>query len=551
MSSPKETPRQKMIGMMYLFYTALLALNVSAEVLSAFSLVDGSLRKTNEITEGSIDNAQSEFQKAFTNDSASVAPYKLLSEQVVAEANKTYDTIQYFKDLLVCVLEGAVDATATMPDTAALRAKAFSDGILDAHTVDVDELLTKKDDNNVGGQIFIQDGRSKEIQSTIEQYRQVLIDIVNKDTSSMPQAVAGRNSLITNIQSTLNTNKIASSNGEADSIDWSIANFEHLPAAGVLTLMTKMQADVRNTESSMLNYLLSQIGKNDMKFNCIKAVVNSPSNYVLVGQQYKAEVFIAAYDSTQTPDIVLNGGGTIPVSQGVGVFTGNTSSVGIKSWGGVIKLKNKTTGEIKEYPFSSQYEVGQPSVSVSPTKMNVFYIGVDNPVEIQASGVPAEKINASLAGAGSITRKGGANWVVRVKTPGKVNIRCSAQVDGGTKDFGSKEFRVKSVPDPIAMVGNLGDGQSVSKSLLTSQFVRAELKDFDFDLKFKITKFSVSANVKGFEKTAHSQSASFTSEQKSLINGLPQNSRVYLEGITAVGPDGTPRKLGRIMFTVK
>ena len=536
----KETPRQKMIGMMYLFYTALLALNVSAEILSAFTLVDASLRKTNEITEGVIGDTQNEFVKAMVNDSAGVAPYKALADQVITEANKAYDNIQFWKEKLVFTLE-------QVENEQQLREMHEND-----QESYIGDLVSKKDDNNVGGQIFIQEGHSKEIQDTREAYRDFLISIVNKDTVSTEQAKAARASLINQIQQMLSTAKTKSENGEGDSIPWNVANFEHLPAAGVLALMTKMQADVRNTESSMLTYLLGQIGKSDMKFNAIKAVVNSPSSYVLVGQPYKAEVFIAAYDSTQNPDILV-GGSPIPVNQGVGTFTGNTSSPGVKSWGGVIKLKNKSTGEVKEYPFQSSYEVGVPSVSVSPTKMNVFYIGVDNPVEISASGVPAEKVNASITGGGTLVRKSGAEWVVRVKSQGEVTINCSANIDGQTKSLGSKKFRVKRVPDPRAVIGT-GDNKTggvIAKNSLINQIVRAEMENFDFDLKFQIVQFTVSATVKGFTQSQESRSSSFTAAQKQIISQVPANGKVYIEDIKAKGPDGSVRNLSPIKYTVK
>lgn len=535
----KETPRQKMIGMMYLFYTALLALNVSAEILSAFSLVDASLRKTNEITEGVIGDTQNEFVKAMVNDTAGVAPYKTLADQVIAEANKAYDNIQFWKEKLVFTLEQVENEQ---------QLREMHDNDQDSY---IGDLVSKKDDNNVGGQIFIQEGHSKEIQDTRESYRDFLINIVNKDTVSTEQAKAARASLINQIQQMLSTAKTKSENGEGDSIPWNVANFEHLPAAGVLALMTKMQADVRNTESSMLTYLLGQIGKSDMKFNAIKAVVNSPSNYVLVGQPYKAEVFIAAYDSTQNPDILV-GGQPIPVAQGVGTYTGNTSSVGTRTWGGVIKLKNKSTGEIKEYPFQSTYEVGQPSVSVSPTKMNVFYIGVDNPVEISASGVPAEKVNASISG-GSIRHTSGANYIVNVKSPGEVTVNCSANIDGTTKPLGSKKFRVKRVPDPMASVGTGENkrGGMIAKNSLINQVVRAEMENFDFDLKFTVVGFTVSATVKGFTQNAESRSGQFTAQQKQLIAGVPAGGKVYIEDIKAKGPDGSTRNLNTIKFTVR
>jgi len=535
-----------MIGMMYLFYTALLALNVSAEILSAFSLVDGSLRKTNAITEGVIESSITEFAKAEQLNPKGVGPVKALADQVVAEADKAYNTIQYYKEQLVFTLEGV----SSMDELYSKNELNYEEA---KNEVYFGDLVSKKDDNNVGGQIFITEHKGDSVAQSRIDFREMLIDIVKKDTSTVPAMVSARQNMIESIRQMLATDKMKSEN-EEDSIPWAVANFEHLPAAGVLSLMTKMQSDVRNTESSMLSYLLGQIGKSDMKFNAIKAVVNSPSNYVLLNEPYKAEIFIAAYDSTQNPDILV-GGSPIPVQNGVGTFTGNTSSVGLKSFAGVIKMLNKSTGEIKEYPFKSEYEVGQSSLSVSPTKMNVLYIGVANPIDITASGVPAEKLNVSISG-GSIVKSGAAgSYTATVKAAGKANITVTATIDGKTRNLGTREFRVKRVPDPVAVVGTdpaNRRGGTISKATLANQAgVKADLENFDFDLKFVVTSFTVSANIKGFVKDEPSKSAAFTPAQKALINQLAPGSRVSIDDIKAKGPDGSIRDLGSINFKLK
>ncbi len=563
MSGGKETPRQKMIGMMYLFYTALLALNVSAEILTAFTMVDGSLRKTNAITEGVIDNTQNEFVKAMVNDSASVAKYKDLADQVVVAADKAYREIQHYKLALVGTLEGVYTAdykkqfelSDTTTDNSienALREAKAADipDAMNKDLVDIDDLLTKKDDNNVGGEIFIMNGQGKAVEDSRTNYRDFLIDIIKKASDTSAASKAAMESLKESLEQMLSTEPMKSQNDEGEMVPWSNSNFEHLPAAGVLTLMTKMQSDVRNTESSVLSYLLSQIGKTDMKFNAIKAVVNAKSSYVLVGQPYKAEIFIAAYDSTQNPDILV-GGSPIPVNQGVGIFTGNTSSVGTRSFGGVIKLKNKSTGEIKEYPFKGEYEVGQSSLSVSPTKMNVLYIGVPNPIDITASGVPAEKLNVSISG-GSIAKAGQAgSYIAQVKSPGTVNITVTANVDGQTKNLGSKQFRVKRVPDPVAKVAGKREGTVTKAELAAQAGVKADLENFDFDMKFNVVSFKVSATIKGFSQDATANSAAFTAQQKQIISQVPSGGKVYIEDIKAKGPDGSIRSLGTIAFKIK
>jgi gliding motility-associated protein GldM len=565
----KETPRQAMIGMMYLFYTALLALNVSAEILTAFTLVDGSLRKTNTITEGVIEGTQTEFAKAMINNPAGTKKYNDLAVEVAAAADKAYKEIQHYKLALVGTLEGVYgdnDYTAPYSEASdakdqeiekALRDKWVADKpeAADPNLVDIDDLVSKKDDNNVGGEIFITKGQGKVIAAGREGYKNTLIDIVNKGTDNSEASQKAKQSLIASLNELLSTARMKSESDDIDSVDWDVSNFEHLPAAGVLTLMTKMQADVRNTESSVLSYLISQIGKTDMKFNAIRAVVSpTTSSYVLVNEPYKADVFIAAYDSAQNPDILV-GGSPLKVEKGVGKYTGNTSSVGVKTFSGVIKLKNNSTGEIKEYPFKSEYEVGQSSLSVSPTKMNVLYIGVPNPLEVTASGYNSEKLHVTIS-QGSVSKGTAAGaYSALVKTPGTAKVTVTATVDGQTKNLGTREFRVKRVPDPRASVTTKeawGKGGTVSKAMLAaSAGVKAELENFDFDMKFQITGFKVSATIKGFVQDATSTGPAFTAQQKTIINQAPAGSKLYIEEIKAKGPDGSLRDLGAIVLKLK
>lgn len=533
----KETPRQAMIGMMYLFYTALLALNVSAEILSAFSIVDSSLRKTNAITENVISNTQTEFQKAMVNNPAGVKQYKELADEVSAEADKAYNLIQEWKEKFVCTLEGG----QTIADVYSAQGK-------DPNTVYMGDLIQKKDDNNVGGQLFITEKHGEDIENSRVAFREFCAKTINKDTTKAFEQ--SRAQVIESVNQMLATDKVESENEPGTFITWSESNFEHLPAAGVMALMTKMQSDVRNTESSVLTYLLGMIGKADMKFNAIKAVVSAPKSYLLVGDTYEADVFIAAYDSTQNPEITVNGGSALPVQNGVGKYKATASGVGNKTFNGVIKLKNTATGEIKSYPYKGEYEVGQPSLSVSPTKMNVLYIGVPNPMDITASGYNSEKLQVSIS-SGSITKTGNGTYSVQVKQAGKATITVSC--DG--KVIGKKEFRVKRVPDPRACIGkdpaNMYGGTMAKASLSAQAGVLANLENFDFDMKFTVTGFTVSATLKGFREEASSNGPAFSAQQKQIISSVPSGQKVYIEDIKAKGPDGSVRNLGALSFKLK
>ena len=185
--------------------------------------------------------------------------------------------------------------------------------------------------------------------------------------------------------------------------------------------------------------------------------------------------------------------------------------------------------------------------------MNVFYIGVPNPVEVTASGIPAEKLHVGIS-QGSIT-KAANGYVVNVKSPGTVKINVSATVDGQTKTFPAKEFRVKRVPDPKAAVGSdpkTKFGGIIQKAVLAAQpGVKAELENFDFDMKFTVTGFTVSATIKGFTQDVNCNGPSFTAQAKSLINSVPSGGKLYIENIKAKGPDGSVRDLGSISYKLK
>jgi len=516
MAHGKETPRQKMIGMMYLVLTALLALNVAAEVLNAFSLMDESLRKSTENTVTKNGDIYSKFEAANKENPAKTGPWKKKADEVGTKATELFNYIQELKVKIVQTIEGPQGDP---------------------------EHIEKKDDINIPGQIMITEKRAATLKQKIDEYRDFLIGMVDDKNNE---------GLVNGIKSNLSTDDVAGQE-KGSTVKWEAAYFESMPSAGVIALMSKMQADVRTAEANMLDYLYTKIDEGSFKFNKIEAIVTSPSNYVLMGQPFKAQVFIAASDSTIAPVIKLDGGSELPVEGGKGIYTGSTGSPGPKSFGGVIEMKNPKTQEIMKFPFKSEYTVGQASLVVSPLKMNVFYIGVDNPVDVSVPGVPPSKVNAFLSGGGSIVRRGN-NYVVRVKGPqgSKVNVGATAELDGQKKNMGSREFRVKKVPDPVAKVGGQRGG-TVAKNWLAAQTgVQAVLENFDFDLRFNIASFTVSATDKGgYVQEARSTSARFTAQQQNLLRAVQSKRKVYIEDIKASGPDGTVRDLGSLTFKIK
>ena len=227
MAHGKETPRQKMIGMMYLVLTALLALNVAAEVLNAFSLIDDSLRKSTENTVNKNGDIYTKFEAAYKENESKTKPWKDKADKVRVEATGLVDYIQELKVKIVQTVEGPQgDPTH----------------------------VEKKDDINVPGQIMITEKengkqRAEILKEKIDGYREFLIGMVDDPTKNV--------GIIDGFKSNLSTDDVIGQEGSP--VPWIFAHFDQLPLAGVVALMSKMQADIRNAEANMLDYLFTKI----------------------------------------------------------------------------------------------------------------------------------------------------------------------------------------------------------------------------------------------------------------------------------------------------
>lgn len=522
MSHGNLSPRQKMINMMYLILTALLAMNVSAEVLNAFVMVNESIRNTEDVIRAKNDALFTEFNSKYEANPNKVKPWKDVADQVKIE---TEDLIAFIESLKEEILTGAGEDT-------------------EKYDTEGTGTIQKKDERELPMYVMKEQGNALKLKEKIDAYREKLISIYNEKGAD--------SSAIVSLRTNLNTDPVVGQEGKE--IPWEIANFDQLPMVAVLTMLSKMKTDILNAEADMVAFLFNKIEAGSFKFNKLEAIVKpEKSDLVLQGEPYKAYVFIAASDTTQEPQIIMSGGNELPIDPTTkyGIFTGPTGSPGIKPFSGTIKvLRPGSTNDYIDIDFDHEYQVTVPSVSVSPTKMNVFYIGVDNPVDVTAAGIAASDISVSMSGGGSITPRGNGKYIARVR--GGTSVRVNVSAEG--RSLGSKEFRVKRVPDPYAVIGtgaNKKGGLMPQTTLVNMRGIRAEMENFDFDLNFRITSFNVTCNIDGFDETARSGSGSFTSQQKNIMRKAKRGSRVIIEDVKAVGPDGTTRKLNDIVLKLQ
>jgi hypothetical protein len=551
MAHGKETPRQKMIGMMYLVLMAMLALNVSNEVLNAFGVLDDGLKRTIATLEQTNDKVLSDFTAQYELNKTKVGPWLEKAQKVKEDADKIFNFIQ---DNQIKILEISRDQDA-----------------IDAEKNIDTKLIKSKDNTEAPAIVMIGDNNEKagkELRIMLDDYRNYLITEVVQSESSA--------TIRESIESALSTTPTAKEGGKekaaghTEALSWESEHFEHLPLSGVITIMSGLQINVRNAESEALKYLYGQISAGEVSFNKVSATIIPNSNYIIKGNDYRAEVFLAASDTTADPDIYVTtdsrpydsveiGPKTyeykrregveytkldVVKSSGKGIFKVPATSLGMKRWGGVIEVTSPSGTMVK--PFRQSYLVAEGSFSVAPIKMNVFYLGVDNPVDVSVAGVQPDKVDISVTNARHV--KEGGSYIIRPIRPGNAFVIVYAEIDGEKREMGRKEFRVKTVPTPVAMVNNQKGG-AINQGVLLAQIgVIAEMEAFEFDLKFTITEFTVSAVVQGFVREYSSKSDHFTQDQKNLIKSLTRGNSVYIQDIKAVGPDGATRPLSTINF---
>jgi gliding motility-associated protein GldM len=552
MAHERLSPRQKMIGMMYLVLTAMLALNVSKEAVEAFKQVDKGLTKTIANYAAKNNKIYEDFDKKAAENPVKGGPIRDKAYEVKNRADELFNYIQDIKIQIITTAEGK--------ETPAVNGKEII----------IDKVLMI-DNTDVPTEVLIgagQNGKAYDLKALMTSYREDMIKIL--DSKNIP--------IEESLKSIFNTEDGLNKSGEKEG--WETLNFQTLPLVAVITILSKIQVDVRNAETDVLTFLYDQIDARSYKFNKIVSTVTTNSTYVMQGNEYEAQVFISATDTTQAPVITIgnyttttNADGTVKYEMtgdyqtllldesGKGIYKVRATSVGPKSWRGLITMTAPDGAKVA-YPVIGNYTVGESNVVISPTAMNVLYRGIPNPIDISVPGVGPDKVwpimkNGTI-GKGQVKNYKGeifpgtyvAEPSVDVPAP-TAQILVTAEINGKKQQLAPREFRVRDVPDPVAtFAGKQGDASATKAEIVNSDACFAMLKDFDFDLRFTVTEFSLSYNDKGFDKNAASPNNRVTPEQKAMLAQLTKGKKLYVEKVKAVGPDKKVRSLAPIIILV-
>ena len=514
MSIPKE-PRQLMINLMYLVLTALLALNVSAEVMNAFFTIDKGISNSNAI----VETTNATILKSIE---AQVDAYDNEQNQgFLAQAKEAEQISKEFVSWVEDLKQELFDKAGGPSEKNPGQPKRIKDK-------DVTTRLLVGLEN--------QKGKGYDLQDRIESTREKLLELVDNDPGISQR-----------IPLKIDEEAVAAS----EKPDWVLYNFHHMPVAAVFPILTKFQNDAKASETTVLNFLLGKVAGEEIKFDAFEPVISAKKGYVIKGEKYEADIFLSAFSTTNTDNtkIYVNGS-NMAVEDGKAAYSTTASSIGTKKYKVKIEITNPLTGEVKSYDKEFEYEVGERSVTVSADKMNVFYIGVDNPVSVSAAGVSSGDVRVSVSGGGgSITKVGSANYMVRVTQPtDDCRINVSAE---GLRD--SKIFRVKRIPDPVARLGNKEDGSMGNGEFKAQGGLIAWLDNFDFDAKCDIQGFKLVRVPKRQDPIeVLNKGPRYSSDSKRIVNMARPGDTYYFFDVKARCPgDKAGRKINSLVFNIR
>lgn len=507
MSAANQSTRQKMINMMYLVLTALLALNVSAEILRAFHLVEVKMDRTGTNlktkNQGAIAKIAKYNQDLPKDEMGKKALEKAYLVQKISEEGVEY--FQKLKDELVTKAGGRKSS------------ELFPMG-------DPTEELLNPDNTEIHANILLNEGKGKEVKAKINELRQRLLAVL-QDT----------------FQRNLVRSELYTEEPKVAGQTWESQMFENVPLAGVVAMMSNIQNDIRNTESQVLDVLASSLTQDlELVDNFIPAIIPETGSNITLGNPYKAKIFLAAVSSRAQPEIVVNGQ-PLRIENGYGIYNVVPNREGEHTFTAEISTTN-ASGEKAKYVSKGSFFTAAPAAVISATKMNVVYTGLDNPISVSVPGVPAKDVKVTCSMPQALTKTGEAgNYSLKPELQNGVNvITIKAEVNG--RVMGTTQYRIRNVPKPSLQLSSIENSGQVSVARARSiKTVNTVLRDFIFDgiryspqswvLAYQ-QKNSQQAQIENGRGTEISQAM-----KNSLANAKP-GDKIILTNVTAVGPSG-------------
>jgi gliding motility-associated protein GldM len=539
MSGVKLTPRQKMINMMYLVLTAILALNVSAEVLNAFKTVNDGISASNNSLRDKNADTYAVLRKQYERDSLKARDAYVKAERAKELSTQLYSLLAQYKTQMIAEAGG-----------------------LDAIT----GKIKRDDDIEIATRMFVENnGRNgKDLKLRIENTRAELLKLLSDADRAEGDKLLP-----------LKTNDV--DKGKT----WEYAKFNQVPVVAAVTLLSKYQNDLLSAESHVIETLFGSIDRDKHKVDEMAAMVMSPSNFVLQGETYKADVMVAAYSSTQHPEVFLgqfnqsvkkdehgnypmissisdalplSNAQKVEVDGGDGKIIMAGNSIGNKKYTGVVRVKAPGEG-YEFYPFEGEYQVAPKMAVVSPKMMNVMYIGLDNTIEVSVPGIASSDVSPVLDAHGSLVKNTDGSYTAKLTAPGSAKVIVKARVNGREMVMGEQQFRVKPVPSPVSTLDGVYEGGKISLTKIrTTRGIVPQVKNFEFAARFEILSYTVSYRSHKEDNISPPMAVTgpvYDDKIKDIIERrLQAGDDIFFDNVIVRGPAGDKRKINDMAFAV-
>ncbi|GJM33998.1 MAG: gliding motility protein GldM [Saprospiraceae bacterium] len=532
-----------MINLMYLVLTALLALNVSAEVMNAFFTLDEGNKASIATVESQLDQTVSGLKKLLSDESK--AKYKPIEPAV----DQVRGVVASFDSYVNDVRDKLIDAAGNKNGEVDEGDYIMSHG---------KKVAKGKKNKDVTTRMLVMDGEGGKLKEEILKTKDELVKVYTELLNQHGKTFGLQEKEIENRTQNIGNNlpfgiDDETWKGSKDKTSWEDFKFRQMPLAAVLPLLSQMQSDAKSSEATLINNMAELAGGRVVEFDAFFPVVQAEKAYVIKGEPFKAQISIGTYSTQINPDdisISVNGSNLTVGEDGKAEYTTNTTSTGKQSLKLAVKVRNPLTGEVTDGEDTYEYEVGTRSATVSADKMNVFYIGVENPVSVSVAGASSNDINVSGSGISiKATNRASGKYSVTASKPGDAKITIS----GGGLPTTNFDFRVKRIPDPTARLGNKEDGSMGNGEFKAQQGLIAWLDNFDFDARCDIQGFTLVRVPKRDDPIESVNSGGkYNSKSNRLADAAKPGDTYYFENVKAKCPgDVAGRKINSLVFKIR
>ncbi len=504
-----KDPRSMMIGMMYLVLMALLALNVSSEVMNAFRILNESLETSITSITNKNDLLFSQFDKEIkAQGEFKVRPYKEKAQKMRTASKQTVDYIN-------SLIKKVIAASDPKPNG-----------------------TYKESDLNASSRIFVEEGEGDKLKGNLQKIIDLYGSLINPEDKIR---------LMKSLSLKLEMPKPDPEKGEETTApSWASLHFHGMASIGGITILNKFKNDIVNVEGSLIEYLLNKIDALDIKFDKFEPLINANSTYLMLGQKFEATIAVGAFSSTSQPRILVNGV-PLPVRDGKATYVEDMQSPGKRIIRTTVVMR---LPDGRDQPFNKDIEinVGIPSGPVvTADKVNVLYRGIENPVTVSSGPVGQERIKVAMTNC-KFSGSGSSYNVIPGDGP---ETAVSVSIDGKTSVY---KFRVKDIPPPVPAVGEFSGGLVPTAQFKAEGGLRALLKDFLFEgLNFTVVGYKIGGNGPGFDgfRIENNEGGRWVNRAKGIVDQAKPGALIYIDDIQVKGPDGKVRKLNSIAFKLK